>query len=198
MNNTEIRAALSKLQEMEFYLEEEYEQNGGEVTEHTEEQEAAIAALRELLTTEGVDSLGRWYTSVEAKIAMHKAEKEAISRKIKSAEDLLDFIKRQVGHILKITGTDKVKGTFYTFSQFHSVKTSVNKDFLNDLFLDSVEAKLRKGKKPVIPNDVTITLSAKSSLLEEGAKLPAYYIVEEADTSKFQKPRKAKEVKEEL
>lgn len=48
MNNTEIRDALYKLQQMEFLLDEEYENNGGEVTDFTEQQEESIAALREL------------------------------------------------------------------------------------------------------------------------------------------------------
>ena len=68
MNNTEIREALSKLQQMEYFLEEEYENNGGEVNDYTEQQEASIAALRELLTTEGIDSLGRWLKAKEDEI----------------------------------------------------------------------------------------------------------------------------------
>ena len=93
MNNTEIRDALSRLHEMENFLEEEYENNGGEVTEHTEAQESAIAALRELLTTEGVDSLGRWLKAKEDQIKSLKAEKDSVTRQINAANNTIDYIK---------------------------------------------------------------------------------------------------------
>ena len=63
MNNNEIKAALAALSETMFLLEEEYMENGGEVTEYTATMEANIERLKILLTTEGVDSLGRWMKS---------------------------------------------------------------------------------------------------------------------------------------
>lgn len=193
MNNTEIRDAISTLKEMEYYLEEEYENNGGEVTEYTEQQESAIAALRELLTTEGVDSLGRWLKSMEDKVKTLKAEKEMVTRKIDKANDTIDFIKRQVNSILTATGVDKVKGTFYSFAPTTSVKTSVEKEILNNLFLTKVEQKLRGGKKPVIPSDVTITLGASIKAVPEGAELPEYFSKSETPSVRFTKPRASKE-----
>ena len=93
MNNAEIREALSRLQEMEFLLEEEYANNGGEVTDYTEQQEMCIEALREMLTTDGVDSLGRWLKAKEDQIVSLKAEKDNITRKIKKCEGTIEFIK---------------------------------------------------------------------------------------------------------
>ena len=59
MNNNDIKAALAALNESVFQLEEEYMENGGEVTEFTEQQEQYIEELKSLLEDEGIDSLGR-------------------------------------------------------------------------------------------------------------------------------------------
>lgn len=193
MNNKEIRDALSRLHEMEYYLEEEYENNGGEVTDHTEEQESAIAALRELLTTEGVDSLGRWLKAKEDQVKSLKAEKDSVTRQINKANETIDFIKTQINALMVQTGMEKVKGTFYSFSPTISVKTSVEKEILNEMFLQRVEEKLRGGKKPIIPVDVTITLGASVKALPEGAELPAYFSKVESPSVRFTKPRANKE-----
>lgn len=193
MNNKEIRDALSRLHEMEYYLEEEYENNGGEVTDHTEEQESAIAALRELLTTEGVDSLGRWLKAKEDQVKSLKAEKDSVTRQINKANDTIDFIKTQINALMVQTGMEKVKGTFYSFAPITSVKTSVEKEILNEMFLQRVEEKLRGGKKPIIPVDVTITLGASVKMLQEGAELPAYFSRVESPSVRFTKPRASKE-----
>lgn len=195
MNNSEIREALYQLQNMEYLLEEEYENNGGEVTDYTEQQEQSIAALRELLTTEGVDSLGRWLKSKEDEIKTLKAEKDAVTRKIAGVNKTMDYIKTQINFLLVQTGQEKVKGTFYSFAPTTSVKTEVCKEVLNDLFLAKVEKKLRGGKNPVIPADVTFTLGASVKAVPEGAELPVYYSVKESPSVKFSKPRASKEDK---
>lgn len=195
MNNTEIRDALSRLHEMEYFLEEEYENNGGEVTEHTEEQESAIAALRELLTTEGVDSLGRWLKAKEDQIKSLKAEKDSVTRQINAANNTIDYIKSQINALMVQTGMEKVKGTFYSFAPTTSVKTSVEKEILNMMFLEQVEKKLRGGKKPIIPADVTITLGASVKMIPEGAELPPYFMQVESPSVRFTKPRANKEDK---
>ena len=46
MNNKDINAALAALNESVFLLEEEYMENGGEVTESTEQQEQYIENSR--------------------------------------------------------------------------------------------------------------------------------------------------------
>lgn len=193
MNNTEIRDALAKLHEMEYYLEEEYENNGGEVTEHTMEQEEAIAALRELLTSEGVDSLGRWLKAKEDQVKSLKAEKDSVTRQINKANGTIEYIKTQINALMVQTGMEKIKGTFYSFTPTTSVKTSVEKEILNEMFLQRVEEKLRGGKKPIIPADVTISLGASVSMLPEGADLPVYFKRIESPSVKFTKPRAGKE-----
>lgn len=193
MNNAEIRDALSKLHEMEFFLEEEYENNGGEATDYTEQQEQSIQALRELLTTEGVDSLGRWLKAKEDKIKALKAEKDSVTRQINAANNTIDYIKSQINAVMTQTGVDKVKGTFYSFTPTTSVKTSVEKDILNEMFIAKVEKKLRGGKRPIIPADVTITLGASVKAIPEGADLPAYFSQVESPSVRFTKPRANKE-----
>lgn len=193
MDTFEIHAALGRLTEMEYYLEQEYCENGGEITEHTEEQEQSIAALRELLTTEGVDSLGRWLKAKEDQIKTLKAEKESVTRQINACNNTIDFIKVEINRILTQTGVDKVKGTFYSFAPTISVKTSVEKDVLNEIFLEKVTQKLRGGDHPVIPNDVTITLGASVKALPAGSEMPSYYSVTETPSVRFTKPRSARE-----
>lgn len=190
MNNNEIKEALSQLQEMEYLLNEEYENNGGEVTDYTEQQEKSIEALRELLTTEGVDSLGRWLKSKEDEVKALKAEKDYVARRIESANNTIDYIKTQVYNLMTATGMEKVKGSLgYSFAPTMSVKTTVDKDILKDMFLERIEEKVRE----FVPKDVTITLGASVKALPEGVDLPLYYSRTESPSCRFTKPRASKE-----
>lgn len=194
MNNNDIKSALAELSATMFQLEEEYMENGGEVTEYTTIMEENIERLTVLLTTEGVDSLGRWMKSQEDKVKSLKAERDSVNRQIKSCENTIDYIKTMVNHVLSCTGQEKVKGTFYSFAATTSETTSVDKDALNMQFMDAVEKKLRGGKKPIIPADVTITLGASIKNIPEGAEIPAYYIHSSKPSVRFTKPRASKEI----
>lgn len=195
MNNTDIKSAIAELSTTMFLLEEEYMENGGEVTEYTATMEANIERLKVLLTTEGVDSLGRWMKSKEDQMKSLKAERDSITRQIKSCENTIEYIKTLVNHILVSTGEEKVKGTCYSFTATTSETTSVDKDALKEQFMDAVEKKLRGGKNPVIPVDVTITLGASIKNVPEGAEIPSYYLKESKPSVKFTKPRASKEDK---
>jgi hypothetical protein len=195
MNNNDIKAAIAALSETMLLLEEEYMENGGEVTEYTATMEANIERLKILLTTEGVDSLGRWFKSVEDETKSYKAEKDFVNRKIAANQKTMDFIKVLVNKALNAIGEEKVKGTFYSFTATTSETTSVDKDALNKKFLEAVEKKLRGGKKPVIPEDVTFTLGASISRVPEDAEIPAYYIHSSKPSARFTKPRASKEEK---
>ena len=193
MNNTDIKSAIAELSTTMFLLEEEYMENGGEITEYTITMEANIERLKVLLTTEGVDSLGRWLKSKEDQIKSLKAERDSITRQIKSCENTIEYIKTMVNHVLVSTGEEKVKGTCYSFAATTSETTSVDKDALNLKFMDAVEKKLRGGKNPVIPADVTITLGASIKNVPEGAEIPSYYLHNTKPSVKFTKPRASKE-----
>lgn len=193
MNNTEIRDALYKLQQMEFLLDEEYENNGGEVTDFTEQQEESIAALRELLTTDGVDSLGRWLKSKEDEIKTLKAEKDAVTRKINAVNNTIDYIKTQINFLMTQTGVEKVKGTFYSFAPTTSVKTEVDKDVLKALYADKVEEAMRAAH---VPAYVGVTLTASSTKaadlgVDEGDE--EIFVTTEKPSVRFTKPRASKE-----
>ena len=195
MTTNDIKSALAELTTTMFLLEEEYIENGGEVTEDTIKKEETIEKLKVLLTTEGVDMLGRWLKSKEDHIKSLKAERDSINRQMKSCENTIDFIKTLVNHVLVVTEQEKVKGTCYSFSATTSETTSVDNDALNEQFLEAVEKKLRGGKKPVIPADVTIKLGASIKNVPEGAEIPAYYIHSSKPSVKFTKPRASKEDK---
>ena len=193
MNNTEIREALSKLQQMEYFLEEEYENNGGEVNDYTEQQEASIAALRELLTTEGVDSLGRWLKAKEDEIKALKAEKDAVTRKINAVNNTIDYIKTQVNLLMTQTGVEKVKGTFYSFAPTTSVKTEVDKEFLKTIYADRIEEAIRAAH---IPAYVDVTLTASSTKAAELGIVEGdeeIFHTTEKPSVRFTKPRASKE-----
>lgn len=195
MKTNEIRDALVALTESMYLLEEEYIENGGEVTDQTLAMEENIERMKVLLTTDGVDSLGRWLKSKEDQMKTLKAEKESVTRQIKSCENTIDYIKGMVNMVLVATEQEKVKGTCYSFTATTSETTSVDKDALNEMFLESVEKKLRGGKTPVIPEDVTITLGASVKRLAEGAELPVYYQHSIKPSVRFTKPRASKEDK---
>lgn len=198
MNNQDINAALQELARASYELETAYIDNGGEVTDVTEDMEAQVEALKGLLNTEGVDSLGRWLKSKEDEVKALKAEKDYVSRKIAAAGNTIEYIKAQINHIMTATGVAMIKSRLgYSFAPTTSVKTSVDKEVLNGAYLEAVEKKLRGGKKPVIPADVTVTLGASVKALPEDAALPAYYCRTETPSCRFGKPRANKEQREE-
>ena len=195
MKVQEIENAIAALNALKWSLEQEYMDNGGEVTEETTATEEQIETMKSLLSSEGVDSLGRWMKSVEDETKSFKAERDFVNRRIKANDNLLEYIKGLVNRVLVATEQEKVKGTFYSFTATTSETTSVDKETLNNTFLDAVEKKLRGGKNPVIPADVTITLGASIKNVPEGAEIPAYYLHNSKPSVRFTKPRASKEDK---
>ena len=171
-------------------------ENDGVCDEASDQMEEQIGILKDLLTTEGIDSLGRWLKAKEDEIKSLKAEKDYITRKINAATGTIDYIKSQMNKLLKASGMEEIKGANgYKFQVMTSVKTEVIKDTLKAMYLEKVEKKLRGGKNPVIPADVTFSLGASVSLVPEGAVLPSYYIRTSSPSCKFTKPRASKEAK---
>lgn len=188
----EINAAIEQLNRTAWDLENAYIENGGEVTEDTEALEAAGETLRELLTTEGVDTLGRWLKSKQDEIATAKAEKAAADARIKSLQKTEEYIKGRITEILQATGTEKVKGTFYSFAQTTSRKTSLLTEALDDAYLDLVTEAARNAG---LPGCIDVALKTTSTRLQEaGAEFDAFVEVEETPSVKFTKPRAPKEI----
>lgn len=193
MNNNDINAALSALNESLFLLEEEYMENGGEVTESTEQKEQNIQYLKSLLEDEGIDSLGRWLKSKEDLIKTLKAERDSVTRQIKKTEDGIEYIKGQLYKVITAIGKDKVKGTFYSFAPAISRKTEIDKELLEKTYLE----KVTKAVKKILPAWVSCKLSASVSAVPEGTELPEYFKVNETKTCSFTKPRASKKSKSE-
>lgn len=185
----DIKEALEALTQTKLQLEETYMDNGGEVTEETEALEAQRQAVADLLEGEGIDTLGRWLKSVEDEKAMWKAEKAAADRRIKSADKTIDFIKQAIGDVLRATGREKVKGTFYSFQQFMSTKTGYDAEALDARYLDAVTNAARKFAG--LPDCIDVALKTTATRLQEDENLNTFVCVEMNPTSKFTKPRKA-------
>jgi chromosome segregation ATPase len=190
MNNHEINAALTALNEAIFTLEDEYMENGGEVTEETEAQEEYIEQLKALLEEEGIDSLGRWLKSKEDLIKTLKAERDSVNRQIKKTEDGIEYIKTQIFNVLTALGKDKVKGTFYSFAPSISRKTEVDKEILEEKYLAIVNNALEQILPPWVSFKLSASVKAVPGDMEE---LPSEFKVTETPTCKFVKPRAKKE-----
>lgn len=188
MNNKDINAVLAALNESVFLLEEEYMENGGEVTESTEQQEQYIEELKSLLEDEGIDSLGRWLKSKEDLAKSLKAEKDSITRQIKKTEDGIEYIKSQIYKVITALGKEKVKGTCYSFAPVLKHKTEVDKEILEKEY----QEKVNKAVKKILPTWVTCKLSASISAVPEGEKIPKYFRVTETESCSFTKPRATK------
>lgn len=188
MNNHEINEILDTLAITMNTAEELIIENEGEVTEDYEQLEEQIGLLQELLTTEGIDSLGRWLKAKEDAIKALKAEKDYITRKINAANSSIDYIKSQMHRVLVASGLSEIKGANgYSFKATISKKTEVDKAVLKDMFQANVEKTLRESG--IIPNDVTITLGASISAVKEGEEIPQYYTISETPSCTFKKPR---------
>jgi hypothetical protein len=193
MNSKEIANAIADLCRATNTLEELYIENGGEVTEEAAEKEEQIESIKALLTGEGIDSLGRWLAWKEHEKAMLKAEKAALDRHIKAVDGTIDYIKYQVGQVLRATGCEKAKGLAYSFSQATSTKNSVNQEALDAAYLERAEAALRHA---LIPEYVHITLKATTTELNAaGGDALGFIETTTTETCRFTKPRAAKEDK---
>ena len=190
MNNRDITAALAALEEASFILEEEYMENGGEVTEETEAQEEYIESLKALLEDEGIDSLGRWLKGKEDLIKTLKAERDSVNRQIKKTEEGIEYIKTQIFNVLTALGKDKVKGTFYSFAPSISRKTEVDKEILEEKYLIEVSNALLDILPPWVSFKLSASVKAVPGDMEE---LPSEFKVTETPTCKFVKPRAKKE-----
>ena len=190
MDYKELQDILSTLEYTSYKLEETYVENEGEVTEETELMEGEITAMKTLLNTEGVDLLGRWLKGKEDRKKALKAEKDYLTRQMEAIDKTIEFIKTKMNEVMTATGQEKIKGDLgYTFATAISTKTEVDKELLKEYYQEAVN----EAVKDILPADVSVTLTASVSKLEEGAELPDYYSRTETPTIRFTKPRAKKE-----
>lgn len=191
-----MNQVLADLDQAMVTLEETYIENEGEVTEETEQMEAQISGLKELLTGEGIDLLGGWLKAKEDKKKSLKAEKDYITRQMAAIDETIEFIKTKVNQILVATGQEKVKGARgYSFAATISSKTEVDKDVLKDLYAERVEKALRDA---FIPSYIGVSLTASSTKAAEygGCIAPGdekIFVTTEKPSVRFTKPRASKE-----
>lgn len=194
MDYKEMNQVLTNLDQAINTLEETYIENEGEVTEETEQMEAEISVLQELLSTEGIDLLGGWLKAKEDRKKSLKAERDYITRKMNAIDETIDFIKDKITEVMKATGQEKIKGDRgYSFTVTHSVKTDVNKDALKALYADKVEEAIRAAH---IPAYIGVSLTASSTKANE-LGVPdgdeEIFSTTEKDTVTFRKPKASKE-----
>ena len=193
MNARDIKDLMAMLSEATERQEALYIENEGEITSETEEMDAEIDAIKELLTTEGIDSLGSWLRAKEDEKTRYKAEKDYVTRKINATDKSIDYIKSLINQVMRETGVEKVKGELgYSFQTYTSETTTVNKP---NLFAKYEERLIDAMTKAGIPAYVTATLNASSSIarevgLQEGDE--AIFERHLTPTVKFGKPRSSK------
>ena len=194
MDYKEMNQVLANLDQAINTLEETYIENEGEVTEETEQMEAEISGLQELLTTEGIDLLGGWLKAKEDKKKSLKAERDYITRQMAAIDETIDFIKDKVTVVMKATGQEKIKGDRgYSFTASHSVKTEVDKDVLKALYADKVEEAIRAAH---VPAYVGVSLTASSTKAADLGVVEGdeeIFSTTEKDTVTFRKPKASKE-----
>ena len=192
MNTQEINAAIETLSRTSWDLEAAYIESEGEVTEDTQALEGTIEALKELLNTEGVDSLGRWLKAKQDEIAAAKAEKAAADARLKSLQKTEDYIKWKIAEVLRQTGTEKVKGTYYSFSQAVAVKSTVKTDALNDAYLNLVRVAAHAHG---LPDWCDVTLKTTTTEIKDSGdpEAAAFMQIDETPSVRFTKPRAAKD-----
>lgn len=165
MDYKKLQQALSQLEEVMNTLEELYILNEGECTEESERMEVEVDTLKELLSGDGIDMLGRWLKSKEDKKKSLKAEKDYITRQMASIDKGIEYIKSMINKVMVSTGVEKVKGDRgYSFATTTSTKTDINKDVLKALYAEKVEEAIRSAH---IPAYVGVTLTASSTKATE-------------------------------
>ena len=165
MEYKELQQALSQLEEVMNNLEELYILNEGECTEESERMEVEVDTLKELLSGDGIDMLGRWLKSKEDRKKSLKAEKDYITRQMASIDKGIEYIKSMINKVMVATGLEKVKGDRgYSFATTTSTKTDINKDVLKALYADKVEEAIRSAH---IPAYVGVSLTASSTKATE-------------------------------
>lgn len=194
MNNKEINSLIESLNASMWAFENYMVENEGVCDEASDQMEEQIGILKELLTTEGIDSLGRWLKAKEDEIKSLKAEKDYITRKINAATGTIDYIKSQMNKLLKASGMEEIKGANgYKFQVTTSTKTEVDKDVLKTIYADRIEEAIRAAH---IPAYVGVTLTASSTKAAEFGIVEGdeeIFHTTEKPSVRFTKPRASKD-----
>lgn len=189
MNHFDMKNFLLRMKAEREMLHYRLDENGGEVTGEILSREEKIANLRELFKQEGgIDAAGRYLKAGQANVQMWKDEKAYAERHLKAEEESLAEDLELINEALEAEDIDKIKGKAgYSFTQHMSVTTKADNKMIKERFHSAVEQIVRESG--VIPEDITISLSASSSLLPEGAEKPEWYNTTTRGKAAFRKPR---------
>lgn len=194
MNNKEINSLIESLNASMCAFENYMVENDGVCDEASDQMEEQIGILKELLTTEGIDSLGRWLKAKEDRKKSLKAEKDYITRQMAAIDETIEFIKGKINQVMVATGKDKIKGDRgYSFATTISTKTEVDKDVLKALYADKVEEAIRAAH---VPAYVGVTLTASSTKAADLGVVEGdeeIFVTTEKPSIRFTKPRAGKE-----
>ena len=193
MNNKEINSLIESLNASMWAFENYMVENDGVCDEASDQMEEQIGILKELLTTEGIDSLGRWLKAKEDRKKSLKAEKDYITRQMAAIDDTIEFIKTKVNQIMVATGQEKIKGDRgYAFTATTSTKTEILKDALNDAFLEIAQVGARANG---LPDWVDIELKTTATEIKDSGDMDALSFLQETSSPsvRFTKPRASKE-----
>lgn len=194
MNNKEINSLIESLNASMCAFENYMVENDGVCDEASDQMEEQIGILKELLTTEGIDSLGRWLKAKEDRKKSLKAEKDYITRQMAAIDETIEFIKGKINQVMVATGKDKIKGDRgYSFATTISTKTEVDKDVLKALYADKVEEAIRAAH---VPAYVGVTLTASSTKAADLGVVEGdeeIFHTTEKPSVRFTKPRASKE-----
>ena len=187
MTYKDIQESLGTLARLTAELEDQYIESEGEVTPEAEAVEAEIEAVKHLLENDGIDALGRWLKMKEDEMKMWKAEKTAADRKMKSAQNTVDFVKAKITEVMTMTGTDKAKGNYYSFTKYVSEKSTVNYDELERIWGQRVHAALEGIG---FPGWLEVMFKTTTTALKEAGE-DEFVETTKEDAVRFTKPRKA-------
>ena len=194
MDYKELTQVLEDLNQATITLEDLYIEGEGEVTEETEQMEAFVSDLKQLLTGEGIDLLGGWLKAKEDKKKALKAEKDYITRQMAAIDQTIDFINAKIHQVMKAIGQEKVKGDRgYSFKMTESVTTEVAKDVLKSSYGEIVETAIREAG---VPAYIGVSLTASSTKAKEVGVQDGdedIFVTTKTDTITFTKPRASKE-----
>ena len=185
----DIREALYRLKAVQFALNNEYDENGGEVTESTMHKEEMIDAVKYMLQNGGIDKLARLLNSVKADIDQYKDEQEYLKRQQKKCENFQEDILECTDIAMRALGEEKVKGDFgYSFSTHIASSTKPDTKLIREMYYKEVERVIRASG--VCPDHITFTLSASSSLLKPNEEMPDYFTTTTRSRATLRRPLK--------
>lgn len=185
----DIRDAIYRLKAAQFALNNEYDENGGEVTESTISKEEMIDTIKYMLENGGTDKLARLLNSVKSDIDQYKNEQAYLKRQQTKSENFQEDILECIDIAMRALGKEKLKGDFgYSFATHIASSTKPDQKLIREMYYKDVEKAIRDAK--VCPDHITFTLSASCAMLKEGEDMPDYFITTQKSRATFRKPLK--------